>query len=131
MAIKWTLEACKKEASKYGTRKQWFLGHRTSYNIAQRKRWLDDCCLHMPQFAQRKDGWTFERCLEIALTFSTRSGWKLNHKRSYRAASYHGWLAECTSHMGKKRSGKFFPHLYKKAEESANDTESLIVEQMG
>jgi hypothetical protein len=119
--IKWTLEACKAEAAKYTTRKKWVVGHRTSYNIAQRKGWLDECCLHMPVFAPRKDGWTLERCMEEAKKFETRSAWKDGHKCSYRAASYHGWLKECTVHMGKKRSKKHFPHLYEKREENVNN----------
>lgn len=93
------------------------MGHRTSYNTAQRKKWLKECTPHMPEFSQRKDGWGLDRCKEVALTFKTRSAWKVGHNRSYKAASYHGWLKECTEHMGKKRSRKNFPYLYNKIEE--------------
>jgi len=125
--FKWTLETCKAEASKYPARKLWFLGHRTSYNIAQRKGWLEECCPHMPEFAQRKDGWSQERCMEYALTYLTRKAWKTGHHKSYRAASYHGWLKDCTAHMGKKRTRKHFPHIYDKNEEAV----VILVEVVG
>ena len=128
--VKWTIEACKAEALKYEARKKWFMGHRTSYNIAQRKGWLIECCQHMPSFSPRKDGWDLEKCIEEAKNFKTRTEWKTGHKRSYRAASYHGWLKECTTHMGKKRNSNNFPHLYRKDETEFKEVEEINFDQL-
>ncbi len=46
-----------------------------------------------------KGGWTKENCIEVAKKYKASSEWYTKSKDSYSAACYHGWLAECCSHM--------------------------------
>lgn len=43
----WTLALCKEEASRYSSKAEWRLSHKTSYSKANKEGWLDICCEHM------------------------------------------------------------------------------------
>lgn len=43
--------------------------------------------------------WTYERCKEIALKYSTRNDFAINHRGAYQAAFQNGWLNDIFSHI--------------------------------
>ena len=96
--IKWTLEACKKDALKYKYRGDWQELSNSGYTSAARKGWLDECCSHMPS----KIKWTLEACKEDALKYKSRSEWQRSSGSGYQISYAKGWLDECCSHMKRK-----------------------------
>jgi len=97
--VKWTLAACKKEASKYSGIKKWQVGSASSYNAAFAKGWLDECTVHMERKLHPKRYWTLERCLEQAKQFESKAKWSAAKRSGYTIASKNGWMDQCTSHM--------------------------------
>lgn len=54
---------------------------------------------------EKKSSWTVERCIKASKRFETEEAWAKGAPSSYKAATAHGWTAQCTSHMkGGKRS---------------------------
>lgn len=51
---RWDKDSCKKEASKYKTRKEWQKGSGGSYREACKNAWFDECYKHM-------EGWISEQ----------------------------------------------------------------------
>jgi hypothetical protein len=104
---KWDFKACRKEALKFSSRKEWFLGHRTSYNIAQRRGWIGRCSRHMPEVKPRErtdlSEWTYKKCLIESLKHDSRTAWRKDSLHSYAVAELNGWLVDCTKHMSKLR----------------------------
>ncbi len=45
----WTLKKCKEEALKYESKNEWIKKSNSSYVIAHRNKWLDECSKHMVQ----------------------------------------------------------------------------------
>jgi predicted GIY-YIG superfamily endonuclease len=43
----WTKDRCIEEAKNYNSRKEWSTKHHSSYIIAHRNKWLEECCNHM------------------------------------------------------------------------------------
>ncbi len=55
---KWILDRCKKEASKYKSKVEWENSSGSSYIIALKNKWVEECCKHMKN---RRDGSEAER----------------------------------------------------------------------
>ena len=53
-----------------------------------------------------KDYWTFERCKEDALKYSSISEWKRESGGAYGAAHRNGWVDKCCKHMGRSAARK-------------------------
>jgi len=97
--LKWTLEACKNEASQYSTIKHWQTGSAGSYNAAHAKGWLDVCTQHMERKLHKRGYWTLEACIDQAKQFTNKSDWSNAPRSGYSIAAKNGWLDLCTAHM--------------------------------
>jgi superfamily II DNA or RNA helicase len=91
-----TLESCKKSASKFNSRGEWFKLEKRCYAYAHKKGWLDECCSHMKLINIKR---TLESCKKSASKYNSRSEWKKADNASYAYAKNYGWLNECCSHM--------------------------------
>lgn len=49
---------------------------------------------------KKKSPWTLERCVKAAHRFTNPTEWADGAPSSFKAATAHGWVAQCTSHMG-------------------------------
>ena len=94
----WTLKRCLEDAGRYSSRSEWRKNSGGGFNAASKNGWLDDCCGHMSRPKAHNLKWTFEKCLQDASQYSSRSEWKQNSK-GYDTASRNGWLEECCGHM--------------------------------
>lgn len=95
----WTLEVCKKEASKYQTKAEWEKGHRNTYQAARSRGWLDICGEHMQLVYKPAGYWTLKKCKESAAKFTTQSEWRRMDGPASDFAHRHGWVDECCAHM--------------------------------
>lgn len=93
----WTLERCKEEAKKYGTKSEW-KSNSFSYQIALNNKWIDECCAHM-EGSKPKGYWTLEKCLEEAKKYKRKIEWSENSPTSYGVALRNKWAKECCAHM--------------------------------
>lgn len=105
--IYWTKERCIEEARKYSTLKEWGTKSASSYAIALRRKWKDECAAHMKKF--KSDSWTLERCIEKAKSFERITEWSLKSSSSYCTAWRNGWLDQCCAHMKQKPRSKRTP----------------------
>jgi len=94
----WTLETCKEDALKYNTRNEWKKSHGYVYQFARENEWLEECCVHMEQFAYPKGYWTLDKCKEDALKYNKKSEWK-SSSPGYYATQRNEWIEECCKHM--------------------------------
>lgn len=82
--MKWTLENCKMEASKYKTKTDFSRGSSGAYDAAWRKGWLD--------LFFNKDKHTFDECKEESLKYNSRSEFSKNSFSFYWTSKKNGWL---------------------------------------
>ena len=100
----WTLERCIEDARQYQTKTQWASARRSGYTVASKNGWLDQCTSHMNADMRKvsvQRVWTYERCLELARSCSTRAEFKRMSGSAYQRARVKGWLEECCAHMSK------------------------------
>lgn len=99
-APKWTRETCKQSALKYQSKKDWRAAEHGAYQAAFTKGYLSECTEHMPEHAPASHFvYTFESCFKSALNYTSRIEWFRGDKGAYQAASRHGWIRRCCSHM--------------------------------
>lgn len=48
---------------------------------------------------KKKDAWTLEKCVKVARRFSNESEWSASAPASYKSATAHGWVKQCTAGM--------------------------------
>lgn len=92
----WTKDRCLEAASQFRTRKDWQLGSGSSYQIARRNGWLEECCSHM---LVRQKNWTLEEVIDSAKAFNSKSEWIKGNIVSYSYAKTYGWIDLASSHM--------------------------------
>jgi very-short-patch-repair endonuclease len=97
--LKWTLEACVAEASKYQSIKEWQITNAGSYNAAYAKGWLDQCTIHMERKLHRRNHWTLENCIKDARQYKSKRDWRLTPRSGYSTASRNRWIDLCCAHM--------------------------------
>jgi len=90
----WTKERCIEEAKKYKTKTEWSINSSSSYTIAHKNGWLDECTKHMKKLIKPKGYWTKERCIEEARKCKNISEWQKNSSSSYGSAKRNGWVNE-------------------------------------
>jgi hypothetical protein len=95
----WTLEKCAESASKFQSRNEWRLGDHPAYQAARKSGWVNACCAHMLELAKPDGYWDFDKCLNEASNFKTRSEWARWHASSYSSAQRNGWLGLCSQDM--------------------------------
>jgi len=98
----WTLERCKDIALRYKTRNDWIKGNVSSYSVAHKNGWLEECRKHMViRDSKPKGYWSLDKCKGIGLKYNTRKEWIKGEPSSYQKAYKNGWLEECCKHMKK------------------------------
>jgi hypothetical protein len=98
----WTKEKCIEEALKYDSQYKWKENSNSSYGAAYKNNWVKECIKHMIQYRKPNGYWTFERCLEEALKYTSVIEWKINDVASQSAAYRSNFYNECIKHMKKK-----------------------------
>ena len=101
----WTLERCKEGASEYLHPKDWKAGSYKSYQAAVRHGWLAECSSHMSPTERNRQFWTFDRCMEDAAKYETRSDWVSASGGASMSARGNGWFDQCTAHMKSAHHG--------------------------
>jgi hypothetical protein len=94
-----TLEHCKADALKYGSRKEWVRAPGGAYDKAYKNGWLPQCCAHMKSTWRTYGILTLESCMKSAAPFKTVGEWIAARRNDYRRAHSKGWLPQCTAHM--------------------------------
>ena len=97
--IKWNLEICKKEATKYKTRGEFRSKSNSSYSQCVKNKWLDIVCSHMTSPIKPKKYWNLERCKKEALKYKTRSEFSKAKGCAYRYALLNGFIDDICGHM--------------------------------
>ena len=95
----WNKERCIEEASKYNNISEWKKNNETSYNVALKNGWSEECNKHMVRKTKPTGYWNKERCIDSAIKYTNRSEWFKHDKRAYHASIKNGWFKECTKHM--------------------------------
>lgn len=100
--IKWTYDACKKEAEKYKTLNEFLTNNRNAYMAAYNNGWLDT----YTWFEKKRKNWDYETCYKEALKYKSRQEFSKNCGYGYELAREMGWLDDYTwfsqSKTGKK-----------------------------
>lgn len=92
----WTLEKCKKKALKYKFRGDWNKNDQSSYNVALKNGWLDECCTHMNS---KVIDWSEKKCIQSALKYNTKKDWILNDSKAYQASKRLECFEKCCEHF--------------------------------
>jgi hypothetical protein len=98
----WTLKRCIEDAKLYKTKSEWQQGRRSGYSFAIKNKWLEQCTSHMVPDGRKTVGqriWTYEKCIELALSCKSRAEFKKASGSAYARARIRGWLDDCCSHM--------------------------------
>ena len=90
--------------SKFETISEWHSKSSASYQAAKTNGWYQELGMNMRRFRMSNGYWTFEKCLEEALKYTSIKEWKTNNGSSYNSAKKNGWYDECTKHL--RRYGK-------------------------
>lgn len=106
----WTKKRCLEVAQKCKTKVEWIKKFGTSYAIASKNGWVEECSIYMEQLQKPHGYWNNkERCLKEAKKHKTRGAWSKASSISVKWAMQNGWLDECTAHMIiKERKSKGF-----------------------
>lgn len=99
--LKWTFEACKKEALKYDTYMNFKRGVNGAYQKAYNNKWLDNICSHMNKFKNKY--WTKEQCKNVALKCSTRLEFSKKYGTAYNLSRKNKWIDEICEHMNQPK----------------------------
>lgn len=98
----WTKEKCKEEALKYELRNKLYKGSPGAYMAMLKNNWLEQICFSMK--TKSKNGyWTFEKCKEEALKYSTKKDFRINSNKVYSESCRKGWMIEICQHMNHKK----------------------------
>ncbi len=57
---------------------------------------------HESRKVEEKPNWTIQRAKRCARRFNSVEEWSKGHPSSYKAATAHGWLRDCSAHMKSK-----------------------------
>jgi len=90
--IIWTIELCHIEALKYKSRSEFQKLNNIAYRHAFKNDWLKTICSHMIEKKKPNGYWTYEKCLEEATKYGTRSSFKNYGKSAYQISLKIGWL---------------------------------------
>jgi hypothetical protein len=101
----WDKEKCKKEASKYKTRREFNIKGKGAYNASVKNGWLDEICSHMKTI--HNGYWKIkENCLKESLKYNSKTEFRKNCGGAYISAIRNKWIDEITEHMIKNKRYK-------------------------
>jgi hypothetical protein len=95
----WTLEKCKEEVTKFKSKSEWRSKSGSSYTIALKNGWIDECCPHIKNLIKPNGYWNLDTCKQEALKYPSKELWHKNGHGSYAVACQNKWVEECVSHM--------------------------------
>lgn len=95
---KWTKENCLSASKTCKTKKEFREKYPSAYNVCLRHKWLDEACSHTIKVRNPKFSWTFEKCVEDARLYKTKTEWK-NSSYGYVIALKNKWIKICCNHM--------------------------------
>ena len=111
---KYTLDSCKKSASKFKTKIDWKKGmDKGFYHYAVINNFLDECCVNMKPLKFKH---TLESCKESASKFNSKTEWLNSDSKSYAYAIRNGFINECCVNMKPLR----LKHTLESCKESAS-----------
>ena len=97
--IKWTLERCIEEGSKYNNRPDFQKFSKKAYDACIRNHWLDIVREHMTSERKLPNYWTKETCQIEALKYTYRTDFHNSKGYGYGSAVNNGWIDEICKHM--------------------------------
>ena len=103
--FKWSFENLQAEALKYKDKKDFRDHNHSAYQIACRKKWLDNICSHMPKHLDTSGNnnslfkWTLEALTEEALKYSNRYEFSKKSSGAYWSALHRNLLDIICGHM--------------------------------
>jgi hypothetical protein len=100
-------EKCKEEALKYTTRKDFVKLSSGAYNASYINGWLNEVCSHMDYIFRPNGYWTYDRCKEEALKYTTRKEFREN-SHAYVVVMKNEWWDEMCNHIVETKK----PHGY-------------------
>lgn len=92
--IVWTFDACKNEALKYLTKKDFASNSSVAYSTSIKNKWINDICKHMHKLPYNTIQWTKEKCLLAANTCKSKTEFAKKYGGAYYRARQMGWLNE-------------------------------------
>ena len=96
----WDIENCRKEASRFSSRKEFRMLSGGAYLAALRNGWLDQICGHMELLKRPNRYWDDkETCRLEALKYSSKTDFMKHSKSAYMGAWRNNWVEEICSHM--------------------------------
>ena len=97
----YTKEICQLEALKYTSRKDFRCYSKNIYDVACKKKWLDEICSHMKGRVKRKAGWwdNIDNCKKEALLYNTPTELRKAEKGCYSKIILMKWQNICFTHM--------------------------------
>jgi superfamily II DNA or RNA helicase len=95
----WTKENCIAQAKNFNRIVDWQKTISTSYNVALKNGWLNECTEHMTAAQKSVGYWTKENCLKEAKKYNTRTDWQKKSAGSYDKALKNKWVDELSTHM--------------------------------
>lgn len=101
----WTEEACREEAKKYGSVREFREKSPTAYVTANREGWAM-AYTWLEREVAPKGIWTEDRCLEEAKKYKTKTEFLKGSPSAYYTACRKGWLKAYTFLERKRRSRK-------------------------
>ena len=93
--IKWTFEACRAEALKYSSRRDFEVGSSSAYCMAGRKGWKDIICTHMDVYIKYSD----REIISKAANYRTRKEFATYANPYYQSALRRGILEQACGNM--------------------------------
>jgi hypothetical protein len=112
--LKWTYEACKSEALKYNTRKEFNKENETAYRVSNKNGWSEEICAHMVKVNEAFGHWlNKENVIQEALKYTTKNEFTKGSSGAYSACLRYGWLEEACLHMKLKHSK--YKHITKRS----------------
>lgn len=97
--LKWTPAACRKEAKRFSTRKEWREKSQNSYHAAGRYGILGELFKGQKSYRHHYASWTPKQLRERARKFKTRTAWFLGSNATYNVAKQKGCFEWCCAHM--------------------------------
>lgn len=93
MHRKWNKETCYEEAKKYNCRSKFEEGSGSAWAVAKKNGWIEEYDWFVPQ-RNPVGYWTYDRCHEEAIKYSTRSEFQKGSPAAYSAARKNGWVSD-------------------------------------
>lgn len=85
---KWDYKSVKEEASKYKSRKEFWKGSNSAYDVARKNGWLDEWFGHLYK------SWDYDSVKEESSKYKSRTEFAKGNESAYRVALKNGWLDE-------------------------------------